>query len=165
MTGGIGWRQRFHHLLPWEETITLYWLTATPCWSLQQREDIQVWKHGVLLIKYQSCRQAPLTLSWCQHSTLAAGHGLSHTVDVASQPNENLSMPHAAVMMKPTEHTEQLFVWFRSFGMCPGIKVRFYLTGVNHPKSTLYTLWAESQKSEQWKMWQSWQISGFITEQ
>lgn len=46
-------------------------------------------------------------------------------------------MPHAAVMMKLTERTELLFVWFRSFDVCqcPGIKARFYLTGVNHSEA------------------------------
>lgn len=45
MTGGAGWRQRFHHLLPWEETIMLYWLMAAPCWSLQKRghTGVETW--------------------------------------------------------------------------------------------------------------------------
>lgn len=45
MTGGAGWRQCFHHLLPWEETIMLYWLMATPCWSLQKRghTGVETW--------------------------------------------------------------------------------------------------------------------------
>lgn len=74
--------------------------------------------------KYQSHRQAPLTLSWCQCSTLAAGHCLSDNIDMASQHNENLLMPCAAVMMKLTERTELLFVLFRAFDMCqcPRIK-------------------------------------------
>lgn len=74
--------------------------------------------------KYQSHRQALLTLSWCQRSPLAAGHCLSDNIDMASQHNENLLMPCVAVMMKLTECTELLFVLFRAFDMCqcPRIK-------------------------------------------
>lgn len=87
--------------------------------------------------KYQSHRQASLTLSWCQHSALAAGHCLSHNIDMASQHNENLLMPCAAAAMKLTDCTELLFVLFRSFDMCQCIRMkgRFYLTGVNHFKA------------------------------
>lgn len=74
--------------------------------------------------KYQSHRQALLTLSACQCSTLAAGHSLSDNIDMASQHDENLLMPCAAVMTKLTECAELLFVLFRLFDMCqcPRIK-------------------------------------------
>lgn len=62
-------------------------------------------------------------------------------------------MPHAAVMMKVTERTELLFVWFRSFDMCqcPGIKAQFYLTGVNHSKAHR-TRSKDSSSLEVWTM-------------
>lgn len=68
--------------------------------------------------KYQSHRRAPLTLSWCQGSTLAAGHCLSDNIDMASQHNENVLMPRAAVMTELTECTTLLFGLFRAFDMC-----------------------------------------------
>lgn len=124
MTGGTGWRQCFHHLLPWEETIIPYWLMATPCWSLEEwgHTGVETWSliDGNIKATDRRC----LTLSACQRSTLAAGHCLSDNIDMASQHNENLLMPCAAVMMKLTERTELLFVLFRAFDMCqcPRIK-------------------------------------------
>lgn len=49
----------------------------------------------------------------CQRSTLAAGHRVGDNIDMASQHNENLLMPCAAVMMKLTECAKLLFVLFR----------------------------------------------------
>lgn len=51
--------------------------------------------------------------SGCQRGTLAAGHCLGDNIDMASQHNENVLMPCAAVMMKLTACTKLLFVLFR----------------------------------------------------
>lgn len=103
--------------------------------------------------KFQSRRQALLTLSWCQRSTLAAGHCLSDNIDMPSQHNENLLMPCAAVMIKLTECTELLFVLFMLFNMCqcPRKKGRFNLTGVNHFKAH-YTQFEDRSGTQVWTM-------------
>lgn len=81
-------------------------------------------KHEALLMKYQSHRQALLTLSGCLHSTLATGHCLSDNIDMASQHNENVLTPCAAVMMKLTEYTKLLFVLFTAFDICQCPRIR-----------------------------------------
>ena len=119
--------------------------------------------------KYQSHRQMLLTLSWCQCSALAAGHCLSDNIDMASQHNENLLMPCAAVMMELTECAKLLFVLFRAFDMCqcPRIKGKVFIwrasITLKHIINTVKA--AAAYKYEQWRMWHLWQIWGFITEQ
>lgn len=106
--------------------------------------------------KYQSHRQAPLTLSWCQCSTLASGHCLSDNIDMASQHNENVVMPCAAVMMELTESTKLLFVLFRAFDMCQcprtKEKVFFWMVSIilKHIINSLKT--AVAYTSEHWNM-------------
>lgn len=63
---------------------------------------------------------------------------------MAPQLNENLLMPCVAVMMELTERAKLLFVVFR--GVLTHVSVpeprmgSLYRAGVNHIKSTLYTV-------------------------
>lgn len=118
--------------------------------------------------KYQSHRQASLTLSWCQHSALAAGHCLSHNIDMHLNIMKTYWCP--VLLQRCNWLTAQSYYLYYS-GRLTCVNASEWKEGfiwlvsitLKHTAHSLKT--AVVPKPEQWKMWQLWQISGFITEQ